>query len=478
MSPSKLSPAHWDDALNPVMVKELRQAVRSRFVAALLLLFLFVQLVIVALMLNDAQGVAIRPLLGRQLFTILNGAILFTCVVGLGVYTAARMFAERSGESLDLLYVTALSPRSIVAGKLAASMVLALLLYGASLPFVTFTYLLRGIALSDIFLLLGLGLLIVLDGVAFCLAVAALGGGRLVRILVGLVGLAALFMGYFSVQIFLILLFEDASMRSDLTEALMALTACGLVFAGWMYVVAVALLSPPSAERARWPRLFGTVALVLTALLIWLGGGSTDWWEVWLLSWSVVIAVAFVVASSGPEEPSPRVARKIPRAAVLRLGAFPFTSGAAGGFLWAVGGIAALMAIGGLSGVRGETVLQAASLALYAMAYSLTAVFLRRLFLRRRLTADKTWVVVLLLLALGGAVLPILGLALLAGAGGDTGLWLLTSPMAAGHNALEMTAPLFAGLWALVALLVNLPWLSRQWRFFRPLPPPPEVTDG
>ena len=478
--------ARLDDAINPIMVKELRQAVRSRFVTALLFLFLFAQLAIVALVLSSNQGSELRPGLGRDLFSVLHSAILFTCMVGLSVYTSVRLFAERGMEGLDLLYVTALSPRAIVRGKLSAAFVLTLLLYSASLPFVAFTYLLRGVGLGDIFLVLGLGLLAVMDGVALALASAALGGGRLLRVLAGLVALGFLLIGYGMVQVFLLMLLEpNALVALDLTVAI-GLVLGGLVLGGWLYTLAVAMLSPPSANRARGPRIYGLAVLAITGGLLLVSDGlDSDWWEFWQWVWAIVVGIACLVASSGPERPSLRIARGIPRNPVRRLLAFPFTSGAAGGLLWAGLVTALLLTIAtvgagfrGLSSQIADETGEVAVFVLYCLAYALTAIFLRRTLLRR-LGADKTWVLMLVLLAIGSAVVPILALVLIPnGQAENSPLWLITSPIAMTHHSATELTLIVAVSWTLLGLAVNARWLAGQWRAFRPLAAEAEAGDG
>jgi len=472
--------ARLDDALNPVMVKELRQAVRSRFVAGLLFLFLFAQLAIVALVLAQKGQWDMRPNLGRELFAALHGAILFVCMIGLPVYTAARLFAERGSEGLDLLYGTALSPRAIVRGKVGAALVLALLLYSASLPFVTFTYLLRGIRLGDIFVSLGVGFLGVMTGVVFALAAAALGGGRLQRVLVGLVAFGTLLMGYGTLQILLLVMEDSGGLRSE-REVLGLLLAFGVVFLGWMYCVAVAMLSPPSAERARTARTYGLGMLLLSAGVVVLVSGvnQTEWWEAWVWGWALVAGLGFAVATSGPERPSARVARGIPPSRPLRMLAFLFTSGAAGGMLWA--GFLGLLALAGGATVvflqgSGSSSLEralgnATAFLSYALAYALTAVFLRRTVLRRRLRPHQTWIVLLVLLAIGGLVIPLLGMVLAPLVmGGESGWWLITSPLALSDHAIDDLAPLVATGWALVMVVLHGRWSLRQWRAFQPTP--------
>src|SRR5690349_7996359 len=101
-----------DDRINPIVVKELRQAVQSRFVAWVILLFLALQLLFVGihLFVVAAQGrvESIEYQGGRDVFTALQVLLLSTCMLFLPVYTGVRLAAERNELNTDLLFITTL----------------------------------------------------------------------------------------------------------------------------------------------------------------------------------------------------------------------------------------------------------------------------------------------------------------------------------------------------------------------------------
>src|SRR5262245_27481807 len=75
-----------DDKINPIVVKELRQAVQSKFVVITLLLFLILQLLIVGIFLvveSGSRGMigSMEGQAGRQLFGILQTIMLATCML-------------------------------------------------------------------------------------------------------------------------------------------------------------------------------------------------------------------------------------------------------------------------------------------------------------------------------------------------------------------------------------------------------------
>ena len=132
------------DRLNPILVKEARQALKSR---QFLLTFLLVLLGCwVWSILGVAQiGEAVYygsygPRMFMGYYMILAGALLVIIP-----YTAYRsLAAEREDRTYELLSITTLSPAQIIAGKLASSVLQMLVYLSAIGPCLTFTYMLRG----------------------------------------------------------------------------------------------------------------------------------------------------------------------------------------------------------------------------------------------------------------------------------------------------------------------------------------------
>ena len=143
----------WE--LNPVIVKELRQAVRSWTVTGVLLLFLTVLFVTsVGFLVSQSFEGDVNEELGSTLFgtfvTILAGAsILF-----IPLYTGVRIATERQDSNPDLLYVSTLTPGQIIRGKFLCGAYITVLFFRACMPFMAFTNLLRGVDLPSVFFIL------------------------------------------------------------------------------------------------------------------------------------------------------------------------------------------------------------------------------------------------------------------------------------------------------------------------------------
>ncbi|HEV3384966.1 MAG TPA: hypothetical protein VG097_09120, partial [Gemmata sp.] len=113
------------DRINPIVVKEMRQAVNSRFVSSMLVLLLSIELLVMALMLllrspsTDPDIQNMRT--GREVFMTLQGILIVSCMLLIPTMTGGRLAAERSDVKVDLLFISTLSPRAIMAGKFLAA---------------------------------------------------------------------------------------------------------------------------------------------------------------------------------------------------------------------------------------------------------------------------------------------------------------------------------------------------------------------
>lgn len=131
------------DWLSPIVVKEVRQIVRSRefhysFTAALVVALAIAFYGAATSIRNDGTS-------GAGTFTALMTCLtlLGMLVVPIGAFSALR--TERMEQTLELVTVTALSARRVVIGKLMAQAVKLLTLFAAMAPFMTMSFLLGGI---------------------------------------------------------------------------------------------------------------------------------------------------------------------------------------------------------------------------------------------------------------------------------------------------------------------------------------------
>ena len=140
----------WTDRFNPVLVKEVRQALRSRGFTASFLLTLggcwCLSLALVG-MEGDAlqQGDSGPEFFRAYLFALL---IPLCFIVPMGLF--GSVIAEFRDQTFEVLATSRLTPQQIVVGKLQGAGVSMAAYLSAMAPFLCFTYLLRGLDLPVI----------------------------------------------------------------------------------------------------------------------------------------------------------------------------------------------------------------------------------------------------------------------------------------------------------------------------------------
>ena len=144
--------------LNPVFARELKQRMRGRHVWLVLTLYLSVLAVILRWVyvaaardtFNGGIDLLASATAGRAIFQwLLFFMLLLVCFIVPGL-TAGAISGERERQTMIALQLTLLRPRSIVAGKLLASLAFVVLLIIASLPLVTVPFLVGGVSLGEV----------------------------------------------------------------------------------------------------------------------------------------------------------------------------------------------------------------------------------------------------------------------------------------------------------------------------------------
>ncbi|MFT5150349.1 MAG: hypothetical protein ACI841_000330, partial [Planctomycetota bacterium] len=146
-SSSFLSFEFLDDFWNPILVKEVRQALRGRFFRVSFVLVLAALLIACAAMIID-MGTTVSSHEGRDFFFGIF-VCLSAAVMGLVPFAAFNsMGAEWEENTFELLVISNLRPNRILIGKLLSAWTQSLLYFSAFTPFLVFAFLLRGIDLG------------------------------------------------------------------------------------------------------------------------------------------------------------------------------------------------------------------------------------------------------------------------------------------------------------------------------------------
>ena len=134
----------YSDRLNPILVKENRQSLKSRqFVVTFMLLLLVSWIITVGvtwLNYNEMEYGRVSTYFVIPYYWVLAVAVFI--VVPFGAYRS--LMTERDEFTAELLSITTLSPSRVVRGKLYSALLQLFIYYSAISPFIAFTSLLDG----------------------------------------------------------------------------------------------------------------------------------------------------------------------------------------------------------------------------------------------------------------------------------------------------------------------------------------------
>jgi hypothetical protein len=318
--------SHWGDYINPILVKETRQALKSRQFVFTFSLLLFAALAwTIAGSLSLMPNIYTSPSAARMLigyYVVL--AIPMLLVVPLAAYRSLEV--EIDDGTLELLTISTLSPRQIVQGKLGSASLQMMLYFVALFPCVAYAYTLRGIDLPTVGLLLLILLVsgLFLTSIALSMAPQAISrSGRITTLLMvlGLVILAEYAVGALCVTLIIYgnPLPLDATVYTTVAVILVAFAIGNL-----MMTAAAAQLTPESENRSTKLRLalvWLTMTVIgVTAYAVW--AFDRDSAPIILIA-SVILVPCWVIAGSllVSESPAitPRVKRELPGSFLARM---------------------------------------------------------------------------------------------------------------------------------------------------------------
>jgi hypothetical protein len=340
------------DWLNPILVKETRQALKSfQFTITFVL-------VLVACWVVTMGGVAI---IGPKIFySAAGGTLLWWYYIVLAFplavvvpYAAFRsLAAEREDNTYDLLSITTLKPRQIISGKLGSSVVQMAVYFSAITPCLAFTYLLRGVDVPTIVVLLvytffgSLGLSMV------GILLATLSEQRFAQMVVS-VAFIALLLWIFSGSIWIageMIQYGPSSLGDEeFWIATLALaTAYGTTFA-LSFFAATGMITFTSENRSTPLRI-----CMLVQQAAWIGWMSYAWIydnfgnEILLILATFAVLYWYAMGTlltAEKAETSQRVKRRLPSSSLGRLFLTWFNPGPASGYMFVVANATAIAVI-------------------------------------------------------------------------------------------------------------------------------------
>lgn len=332
--------------MNPVLIREIRQAVRNRLVLVMMNLYILAMVLLLAYMLlvdstirRDSQQVGSDMFMA--LFVFMNVATTLTVIL----FTMGRVAFDRISE--DAMFISTLRPSRIIWGKFLSGFLISVLFYSLTFPFFTLAYILRGFDFWLIFVAVGVSFSLLQVINLICLtffsgvrsylqwilyAVPFLAVGITIGVLGGVAAIA-------SIEGFMY-----GHQRDSYFIISMAVFGLGIIVPIISFCLAVAQLSPPTANRMFPLR----VAISLLILLVFVfalvmnyviavnnmsmpdGFGTI----IFLLFCAILLTIMSLIFICERADYPIRERQSIPKFFISRLFAYPFFTGASNAVVW------------------------------------------------------------------------------------------------------------------------------------------------
>ena len=330
------------DRLNPILVKETRQALKSRQ-----FIITFMLLLTVAWLISVFGTVWFGPAIeygsaGRAFFVAYFYVIGFASLFVVPFGSFRSMLNERDHNTYELLSISTLSPRQIVNGKLLSSMVQVFIYYSAIAPFIAFTSLLQGFDLAMVTLFLVMGLLWSFFVSMVALMLSTLSSNRQWQA-INTIGMIGLLLGL----LFLAFIASTAALSESIPfdeEEFWWILVSILIGAGSNFLlaqqIAISRLTFESDNRSSGIRIIFTLQFWLLWGGVWAysfryGTVAVD--EDVIASCAVMTAIHWFVGglffSTEPDHVSRRVRRNVSRLGAVRFLMAPWLPGGRRGLL-------------------------------------------------------------------------------------------------------------------------------------------------
>ena len=336
------------DHFNPILVKETRQALKSRQFAVTFGLVLLTSWVwsLMAIYLRY-PGILYSPD-GPFLLVGYLDILLFPLVVIIPFSAFRSLASEREDGTFELLSISTLSPRQIISGKLISSILQMLVYLSALAPCIGFTYLLRGIDIITIAYIIMIAFLasVLLSAVGLVLACVTQQRHWQSALSV-IVILLFIFLFFIGLTVVYALVYENASWREfDKLDFWVGTIAFLTAYASYLHlIVSVASAQITFESENRSARI--RIALLIQHFLAlgWLGYVAirfpTDI-EPFFALITILVLHWFVMGSFINGESaalSPRVRRRIPNFLLDRLWRNWLIPGPERGFIFVMTGL-------------------------------------------------------------------------------------------------------------------------------------------
>jgi len=337
------------ERLNPILVKETRQALKSKqfmiTFGLLLILGWGWSILGVAIVGPEIRHGAAGPFMFIWYYIFLAAAL--TVIVP---FSAFRSLAgEQEDRTYELMSITTLGPRQIVAGKLGSCVLQMLIYLSAISPCMAFTYMLRGIDFPTILYFMFLVFLVSLGLSVIGLLLGTLTSEKHWQIVLSVVWIAALLLAlvFGCAIVYSFLRFEEIDFRlTGFWQVNAAVLTGYLGYFLLIFYAAAARITFSTDNRSTRLRVMMLLQFALATgwmAWFWVGPEGTGDEDI-LLALLMIVGIhwyvmgAFMTGES--PELSPRVKRRLPQSFLGRVFFTWFNPGPGTGFLFATANLA------------------------------------------------------------------------------------------------------------------------------------------
>jgi ABC-type transport system involved in multi-copper enzyme maturation permease subunit len=329
------------DRLNPILVKEARQAMKSRqFVVTFSLLLIFGWLWTVLFIAFGVPAIFYAPV-GPGVLTGYYVVLSIPLLIVVPYAAFRSLAAEREDGTYELLSITSLSARQIVLGKLGSAILQMMVYYSALAPCIAFTYLMRGIDVVTIALFLAYTFLASLLLSIFGLMMATVTRSRHWQVLLSVVFVMALLVfGFFWDMGVLGIIINADSLPYDDAE-FWIVNACVLSFyvplALLFLLVAAGQVTFASENRStpiRAVLMVPQLLLVGWFVYFWLRFKQEEPLYVFPVLAGIYAALCGMFLTGETAQLSPRAMRQLPQSLLGRMAFTWFNPGSGTGYMF------------------------------------------------------------------------------------------------------------------------------------------------
>lgn len=471
--------------LNPILIKEARQSLKSRqFLITFFLLLIASCFWTIMGVVSNAPDVYYLP----RGASLLSGYYLVLAIPLIGMVPLAAhrsLAAEIEDDTFEMLAITRLSAGRIVMGKLNSAMLQMVVYFAAIVPCIAFSYLLRGVTLPMIGTLVAIVFMTALLVTSLALLMATLAPNRAGQTLATLAVVAVIVFAEFVCGAFCMgpILYTGFQDFGDMITGAFVYFLLGMSWVVLLIRAAAARIAPVTENRStglRWI-MFGQQLLWIAII----GFLADAYQERSLLSFGALVVCGYwlfmgTLMLGESSELSPRVQRGLPKTFAGRSLLTWFNPGPDTGYLFAIAtGTVGAIALGGFGLFVSGTWNSSASSILFAfvcIGYLLSYLGLTRLVvIALSIRFGPSFILSattgLVLLAFGLTMPFVLSVVITGSPGQTYGLlqisnwaWTLTEAASSGFDPAIATVLIVIGL---VITAVNLFLFLRAFRYHR-----------